>query len=138
MLGKGCGCQPTQSFLGSFFVVFPPPGLDDHCGMGQVNEPVLIQAFVAEATIERFDVGVLIGFSRLNQKQFHATSMCPVQHCPTAEFLTVVSADRLWQTALHRQSIQNARQGMAVQGTLRHLMTRPSAVRSNTKSIDQT
>ena len=33
--------------------------------MRQVQEPVLIQAFVPEAAIERFDVGILIGLAGL-------------------------------------------------------------------------
>lgn len=48
-----------------------------HTDMRQVAEPVLVQTLVPESTVETLDVSVLVGFSRLNQKQIHASCMRP-------------------------------------------------------------
>ena len=60
--------------------------------MSQTAEPVLVQAFVAEASIERLDVGVLIWLAGLNEKWLHASCMCLRQHGPTAELLPVIGS----------------------------------------------
>lgn len=121
--------------------------------MRQADEPVLVQALIPQSSVERLNVGVLIGFARLDQEQPHTTGMRPSHHRLAEELLAVVGADRLWQTVLYGQPVQDARSAwpqMARSGTpatascvassttVRHLMTRPSAVRSNTKSIDHT
>lgn len=37
--------------------------------MRQAGEPVLVQAFVAKASVEGFDIGILDGLARLTQEQ---------------------------------------------------------------------
>jgi hypothetical protein len=36
--------------------------------MSQVQEPVFIQAFVAQPPVERLDVGILVWLARLDQR----------------------------------------------------------------------
>lgn len=48
----GVGCHPAERFLGSLLVVFAPPSFDHGTRLQQVREPVLVEAFVAEATVE--------------------------------------------------------------------------------------
>jgi len=43
------GRQPAESLLRSFLVVFPTPHFDDDLRVRLACEPVLIQAFVAQA-----------------------------------------------------------------------------------------
>ena len=40
--------------------------------MGETGKPVFVQTFVAQATIETFDAGVLVGFARLDKAQGNA------------------------------------------------------------------
>ena len=77
MLGISGGGESSQCFLGSFVVVFLSPGFDDRLGVTQTDKPVFVQAFVAQTSVERFDVGILIWFAGLNLPQLHATLMRP-------------------------------------------------------------
>lgn len=40
-------------------VVVDPPGLGDAAGIVDVEEPVLVDAFIAEPAVEGFDEGIL-------------------------------------------------------------------------------
>lgn len=60
------GDKPAKTLLQSFFVVLPPPRLNDYFGVMKADEPMLIQTLISKGPIERFDIGVLIGFSTFN------------------------------------------------------------------------
>jgi hypothetical protein len=47
--------------MGPAVVVVEPPGLDDLAGIGEIEEPVLVEAFIPEPPVEAFDEGVLGG-----------------------------------------------------------------------------
>jgi chromate transporter len=64
----GSGRQPAEPLLRSFVVVLTTPGINDDLGVREAREPVLVQALVAEAAIERFDVRVLRRLARLDQQ----------------------------------------------------------------------
>ena len=81
---------------------------------------MFIQAFVAQASVERFDIGILIRFSGLNLPQLHATLMRPAEHGATAEFFTVVRADYAGQAAIKPQPIQNSSQLFATDCPVRN------------------
>ena len=68
-LGIGGRCQPAQRLLRSLLVVFAAPLLDQRPGVQQMGEPMLVEAFVAQSTVEGFDIGVLVRFARLDQPQ---------------------------------------------------------------------
>src|SRR5882672_12856672 len=51
--------RSEQRTVWPLLVVVPPPVLDGRPGVDQVPEPVLVEAFLAEAAVETFDVGVL-------------------------------------------------------------------------------
>jgi len=36
-----------------------PPGFNDGLGMGEIQEPVLVQTFITQPSVERLDVGIL-------------------------------------------------------------------------------
>jgi transposase InsO family protein len=63
LLCVGGGRQPAKTFLRSLLVVFAPPRFNDDLGAGQAGEPKLVQLFVAQVAVERFDTGVLIEVS---------------------------------------------------------------------------
>ena len=107
------GGESSKRFLGSFVVVFLSPGFDDRLGVTQADKPVFVQAFVAEASIERLDVSILIRFSWLNLPQLNTTLMRPVQHGAAAEFLAVVGADHARQAPFKPEPIQYPGQWLA-------------------------
>jgi len=45
--------------------------------MQQARKPVFVEALTTQPSVERFDVGVLIGFAWLDQPQLHAVLMRP-------------------------------------------------------------
>ena len=49
--------------MGPAPVVIQPPGLDDLAGVGEAEEPVLVEALIAEPAIAAFEDGVLGGLA---------------------------------------------------------------------------
>lgn len=82
------------------------PGIDVHFGMAQTGEPVLV-AFIAEASIERLDVGVLIWLAGFNEEQLDTSGMRPCRYGPTAELLPVIGSDRFGQPAALGQLVED-------------------------------
>ena len=78
MLCIGSGRQPAESWLRSFLVVFTRPDRNDGLGVQQAGEPVLVEAFVAQPTVERFDVGVLVGLAGLDQSKRDVVAVGPL------------------------------------------------------------
>ena len=93
MISVGTGGHSAQSLPGSLLVVFAPPGLHDRTGMENAGEPMLVQAFVTQAAIERFDVGVLIWLARVDQAQLQALLVSPGHHGLAAKLLAVVPTE---------------------------------------------
>ncbi len=50
--------------MGSDLIVVPPPSIDLHCGILEVQKPVLVETFQSKATVERFDKRIGGGLSR--------------------------------------------------------------------------
>ena len=88
--------------------------------MAQAGKPVFIQALVPETPVERFDVSVLIGLTRFDEKELHTTGVCPAQHRTAAEFLAVISPDGFGQAACLRQLVEDARQMQTTHRTFRN------------------
>lgn len=63
-----------------FLVVFPRPDADHRLRMQWAGEPLIVQALVTEAVIERLDVGVLVWLAWINQPQRNAVAVGPDQH----------------------------------------------------------
>lgn len=59
------------------------------------KEPVLVQAFIPQPAVKRFNVGVLLGLSWLHEAQIHTMVMAPAQHSSAAKFLAIVRPDDL-------------------------------------------
>lgn len=90
----------------SVFVVIPPPGRDADSRFGQRTEPVLIEAFVPELTVERLDEGILRGLTRLNQLQLDVALIGPLIECLAGELGPLVGADRFRVAAKPRHLVQ--------------------------------
>ncbi len=82
-------------------------------GMAQIEKPVLVQAFVPEPAVERFDIGVLIGFPRLDQPELDAVLVCPSQHRAPGEFLTVVRSNDFRIASKLADSVKHTNQMIA-------------------------
>ena len=113
---------------------------------------MLILALVAEAPVDRFDIGCQI---RLPGSIWRNATRrpCPRQHRLAAELQAVLGAQHTWQAWPHCREIERTCDGEAYEGACRddrhgvlygsstmakHFSTRPFAVRSKTKSADHT
>ncbi|GAJ65591.1 hypothetical protein HI13_contig00038-0001 [Edwardsiella piscicida] len=59
---------------------------DDFPGMTDVTEPVLIQAFAAQAPIKTFNKSVLCRLAGLDKPQVHAMLKGPLFECAAGKF----------------------------------------------------
>src|SRR5690554_1841218 len=100
--------------MGPVFVIVSSPVTNDFPGMGQIPEPVFVQALVSEAPIEAFDKAILSGLPRLDQLQFHPVVISPLVQRLAGELRSLVCPDSL------RVASEG---GYGIQGT-GHLITR--------------
>ncbi len=77
MLAEGLRSQVAQRTVGSGPVVVLPPFFDYLLGLLQIVEPVLVQAFIPKLAVEALNVGVLSGFPRVDEVQFHPSLLRP-------------------------------------------------------------
>src|SRR5437764_6907085 len=56
---KFLGCQPPQGSVRTALIVMPPPRLDLALRVRQRQEPVRVEAFVAQTAVERLYKGVV-------------------------------------------------------------------------------
>lgn len=85
--------------MGPLGVVLDSPVLDDPPGLGHGDEPVLVQALVAEFAVEALDVGVLDRLARTDKRQLHTLLERPGIQRLALEVRTVAHCDRLRQSA---------------------------------------
>ena len=114
------GCQPAKCLFRSFLVVLTDPCTDYHPSVVEADEPMLVQAFVAQPTIEGFDVRVLVGLARFDQAQANAVTMRPGQHGPAGELLAIVGSDDRWPAAERADLVQQAHQVVTANRMLRN------------------
>src|SRR5208283_4736466 len=91
----------------TLLVIVPPPLLDDLPGIADGNEPVLVQALVAELAVEALDIAVLHRFSRLDEVLLHPFGEAPLVQRTPGELRAVVGADLPWSSALADQPLQH-------------------------------
>ena len=77
----------------SFSVVLNAPSFDDAAGVRQADKPVFIQAFVAELSVETFDLRVLIRLARADERQLDASPISPLVEHLAVEFRTIINGD---------------------------------------------
>ncbi|MPN40286.1 hypothetical protein SDC9_187822 [bioreactor metagenome] len=79
--------------MGPLGIVFLPPVFDDLTGMAHRHEPVLVQTFIPELTVEAFDVSILLWFAWLNEAQAQSLAICPFIEHLAGEFRAVIDGD---------------------------------------------
>ena len=92
----------------SLCVVVDPPCFDDPAGLRQCPEEVLIEAFIAEARVERFDEPVLRGFARCDVMPFDTVLLLPFQHRTRGQLGPVVADDHAWPAARRDDPVEFA------------------------------
>ncbi len=93
LLRELCRANPTQAAVEPDFVVVLPPFSNSLSGLGQSQEPLLVQALVPELAVETLDVAVLHGPTRLRQDRPHAVCAGPGHEGPAYELRTVAHAE---------------------------------------------
>lgn len=56
---------------------------------------MLVQALVSKPAVEALDVGVLVGFARIDLPQVDVPVVCPVEHRLANELRSVITANDL-------------------------------------------
>src|SRR5438477_7461799 len=97
----------TEAAVGSYLVVFLPPGFDQEAGFIESGEPVFVEAFIAELAVEAFDESVLGGFARCDEVQLHVVLLRPVVQGLASKLRAVVDGDGLRQAMSFGQAFQH-------------------------------
>src|SRR5688572_2990636 len=84
-------------------IVIPPKCVNLLLRIRQRCEPMHVQTFFAEASVERFDDGVVRGLASPAEVENDAIGIRPEVHRRTDEFRTVVAVDPLRQAASKRR-----------------------------------
>ena len=88
--------NPAQAAVGPDFVVVLAPIGNALPGLGQAQEPLLVQAFISKLAVETLDVAVLHRPARLGQDVPHAMCCGPSHKGPACELWTVVRSHGQW------------------------------------------
>jgi hypothetical protein len=94
--------------VGPDCIVVYAPALDDLARVRQAEEPVFVQALVAEAAVEALDVGILVRLARVNEVQSDALRVRPGIEGSPDELRPIVPAE--WRSAAGGGSILGAGQ----------------------------
>ncbi len=73
-LGKLCWRQVGQRTMRALGVVLDTPGFDRRLRVRQRQEPVFVQALIAQSSIETFHVGVLVRLAGSDEREVHAVA----------------------------------------------------------------
>ena len=98
-------------------IVVPPKRIDLVLRVLQRRKPVHVQAFVSEPAIERFDCGVVRGFTPTAEVQDDAVGIGSQVHRRTDELRPVIAIDPLRQAALEPQALERGRHIVAAQAS---------------------
>src|SRR4051794_13768653 len=94
-------------------VVVQPPRFDLSPRVGQILEPVRVQALIPKASVETLDVTVLYGFAGLDVDQRHSALLGPRNEATAREFRPVVQPESLRLPALRYDPVQYPRHSQA-------------------------
>ena len=77
LFGKLLGRELSQGAVGSDVIVFMAPRLDGVASVLEGQEPVHVQAVIAERAVEALDEGILRRLSGLDEVELDATRVGP-------------------------------------------------------------
>ena len=93
------GVRSPSELWGPDFVVVASPGRDLGLGVVEIDEPVLIEALVAQLAVEALHVAVLDGLPRANEVDLHARGVDPGIGGSTVRKPTTIRLGLLRRTA---------------------------------------
>ena len=93
------GCHPAKTAVRTHGVVVPLPCLDDPSRCSQRCEQVLVQALVAQATIERCHKAILLRLARGNVVPLDAGVLALGENSMTGQLGAIVADHHAWQSA---------------------------------------
>lgn len=79
--------------MGPDLIVVLPPSIDLHCGILQVQKPVLVEALQTKATVERFDQRIVGWLSGPGEVQDDPVRLSPQIQFFGGELAAVVHSD---------------------------------------------
>src|SRR4030081_401897 len=92
----------------SVMVVVDPPSLNNLASSVQSAEQMLVEAFVAEATIEALDEAILHRLARSDVVPFKGVILLPLQDRSGGQLRAVVANDHKRPSALAREPLKLA------------------------------
>src|SRR5947209_12854772 len=101
--GPGCKLvrgETAKARMRPVMVVVDPPSLNDLASSVQAAEQVLVEAFVAEATIEALDEAILHRLARSNVVPFNGVILLPLQDRSGGQLRAIVANDHQRPSAL--------------------------------------
>lgn len=132
----------------SLLIVVQAPITDFLPGVSKILEPMFIQTLIAEFSVKALDVTILNRLSRLDQLQLNAMMVSPLIQCSASIFRPLIGSDGFWVAAMPSRvrticspeipiATGMSRHSLVKSSTIvRHLILRPLAKESMTKSID--
>src|SRR5438309_9048303 len=109
--GPGCKVvrgETAKARMRPVMVVVDPPSLNDLASSVQAAEQVLVEAFVAEATIEALDEAILHRLARSDVVPFNGVILLPLQDRSGGQLRAVVADDHQRPSALAREPLKLA------------------------------
>src|SRR3954451_20502747 len=103
--GPGCKLARSEAAdarMRPVMVVVDQPSLDDLAGGVQAAEQVLVEAFVAETTVEVLHEAILHRFTWSDVVPFHSVILLPLQDRSGGQLRAVVADDHQRPSALGR------------------------------------
>src|SRR5271155_2197371 len=104
-IGELVGCPLPESPVRPTLVVLPAPSLYDLLGFRQRREPMGIQAFCSESSVERLHEGIVRGLPWTRKGDAHSVLIGPQVHRLTGELAPVVTAKILRNSPLDFDSV---------------------------------
>lgn len=109
--------HPAEGTARSLGVVIKPPGFNEYPGVFEIEEPVLVEAFVAHGSVEALDEGVLDRFTGLlDELQLHAVLVGPSVERLARELRAVVRQDAFRMPQFSDEAVEHSATPVTAQG----------------------
>ena len=104
---------PAQSAVGTVAIIILAPLLDETPGFCQGNENILVQAFIAEPSVETFHKTVICGVSGPTMRQANAMFLRPFIQGVACKLRAIVRKKPAWQASLQPKALQHLNHPLA-------------------------
>ena len=101
------GALPAKSAVRAVAVIILPPLLYETPGFCQGNENILVQAFIAEPSVETFHETVICGFPWPTMREANAMFLRPFIQGVPCKLRAIVRKKPAWQASLQPKAFQH-------------------------------